>query len=207
MFVPSHVRSLTCFPPPPGLCPVVHFPDLVIRPTTWYSIVHPLISWCAITTRFSTAVPEIKRPLTYPYGRSTKCHNRARIPTKCHVRRGCKRPHLDTSCGSSESRTTNLYNAVIARHITLSSFLANEYCLKTIRVHGSAPDIAGKSIANPLASIRSAALMLRHLGYSNGAERIERAVDEVIRDGTVLTPDLGGNSKTGEVTGEVLKRI
>ena len=49
--------------------------------------------------------------------------------------------------------------------------------------------------------------MLRHLGYSKGAERIESAVDEVIRDGTVLTPDLGGKCKTGEVTAEVLKRI
>lgn len=76
-----------------------------------------------------------------------------------------------------------------------------------ISVHGSAPDIAGKSIANPLASIRSAALMLRHLGYGKQAERIEKAVDEVIRDGTVLTPDLGGKSKTEEVTAEVLKRI
>jgi homoisocitrate dehydrogenase len=64
-----------------------------------------------------------------------------------------------------------------------------------------------KSIANPLASIRSAALMLRHLGYGKGAGRIESAVDAVIRDGTVLTPDLGGKSKTEEVTAEVLKRI
>lgn len=76
-----------------------------------------------------------------------------------------------------------------------------------ISVHGSAPDIAGKSIANPLASIRSAALMLRRLGYDKQARRIENAVDEVIRDGTVLTPDLGGKSKTEEVTAEVLKRI
>lgn len=88
-----------------------------------------------------------------------------------------------------------------------SPFLPNEYYPKILRVHGSAPDIAGQSIANPLASIRSAALMLRHLGYSKGAERIESAVDEVIRDGTVLTPDLGGKCKTGEVTAEVLKRI
>ena len=76
-----------------------------------------------------------------------------------------------------------------------------------ISVHGSAPDIAGKSIANPLASIRSAALMLRHLGYHRQAERIENAVEEVIRDGTVLTPDLGGKNKTEEVTAEVLKRV
>ena len=74
-------------------------------------------------------------------------------------------------------------------------------------VHGSAPDIAGKSIANPLASMRSAALMLRHLGYSIGADKIEKAVDEVIREGTVLTPDLGGSSKTNEVVEKVLKKI
>ncbi len=75
------------------------------------------------------------------------------------------------------------------------------------RVHGSAPDIAGKGIANPLAAIRSAALMLRQLGYSEGANKIENAVDEVIREGRVLTPDLGGSSRTQEVTDEVLKRI
>lgn len=74
-------------------------------------------------------------------------------------------------------------------------------------MHGSAPDIAGQSIANPLASIRSAALMLRYLGYSNGADRIDNAVDEVIREGRVLTPDLGGKAKTGEVVDEVIRRI
>jgi len=74
-------------------------------------------------------------------------------------------------------------------------------------VHGSAPDIAGKGIANPLAAIRSAALMLRQLGYSDGANRIDKAVDAVIREGRVLTPDLGGSSTTQEVTDEVLKRI
>lgn len=74
-------------------------------------------------------------------------------------------------------------------------------------VHGSAPDIAGQSIANPLASIRSASLMLRHMGYAKGANRIDGAVDEVIREGKVLTPDLGGKAKTGEVLDEVLRRI
>ena len=75
------------------------------------------------------------------------------------------------------------------------------------RVHGSAPDIAGQEIANPLAAIRSAALMLRQLGYGEGASRIEHAVNDVIREGKVLTPDLGGKSKTDDVTNEVLKRI
>ncbi|KAG6327708.1 hypothetical protein ID866_11381, partial [Astraeus odoratus] len=74
-------------------------------------------------------------------------------------------------------------------------------------VHGSAPDICGQSIANPLAAIRSAALMLRHLGHGDGAERIEKAVDEVIRRGECLTPDLGGKNKTTEVVEEVVKRI
>ncbi|KDQ29083.1 hypothetical protein PLEOSDRAFT_1038313 [Pleurotus ostreatus PC15] len=74
-------------------------------------------------------------------------------------------------------------------------------------VHGSAPDIAGQSIANPLASIRSAALMLRHLGYTKGADRLDIAVDQVIREGQVLTPDLGGKSKTEEVVEAVLKKI
>jgi homoisocitrate dehydrogenase len=74
-------------------------------------------------------------------------------------------------------------------------------------VHGSAPDIVGQNIANPLASIRSAAMMLRHLGYERGADRIENAVDEVIREGSVLTPDLGGKGTTQEVVDAVLKRI
>ncbi len=81
-------------------------------------------------------------------------------------------------------------------------------CLKASpRVHGSAPDIAGQGIANPIASIRSAALMLRHLGYSKGADRIDKAVDEVVREGKTLTPDLGGTSKTQEVVDEVVRRI
>jgi len=74
-------------------------------------------------------------------------------------------------------------------------------------VHGSAPDIAGKGIANPLASIRSAALMLRHLGYTNGANRLDEAVDAVLREGTTLTPDLKGKSSTQEVLQAVLKRL
>ncbi|KAG5654053.1 hypothetical protein H0H81_007779 [Sphagnurus paluster] len=74
-------------------------------------------------------------------------------------------------------------------------------------VHGSAPDIVGKGIANPLASIRSAALMLRHLGYTVGADRLDTAVDQVIREGTTLTPDLQGKSSTTDVLEAVLRRI
>ncbi|KAF9534906.1 mitochondrial NAD-homo-isocitrate dehydrogenase LysB [Crepidotus variabilis] len=74
-------------------------------------------------------------------------------------------------------------------------------------VHGSAPDIAGKGIANPLASIRSAALMLRRLGYIKGADRLDLAVDQVIREGEILTPDLHGKSTTQEVLAAVLKNL
>ncbi|KAF8219658.1 mitochondrial NAD-homo-isocitrate dehydrogenase LysB [Tricholoma matsutake] len=74
-------------------------------------------------------------------------------------------------------------------------------------VHGSAPDIAGQGIANPLASIRSAALMLRHLGYATGSSRLNLAVDQVIREGTTLTPDLQGTSSTNEVLDAVLRKL
>ncbi len=49
--------------------------------------------------------------------------------------------------------------------------------------------------------------MLRRLGYIQGADRIDNAVDEVVRQGTVLTPDLGGKSKTHEVVDAIIKRI
>ena len=74
-------------------------------------------------------------------------------------------------------------------------------------VHGSAPDIAGKGIANPLASIRSAALMLRHLGYTTGGNRLDSAVDQVIRERITLTPDLQGKSSTNKVLDAVLRKL
>lgn len=74
-------------------------------------------------------------------------------------------------------------------------------------VHGSAPDIVGQGIANPVASIRSAALMLRHLGYIKGADRIDDAVDSVVREAAFLTPDLGGTARTEDVVNEIVKRI
>ncbi len=66
-------------------------------------------------------------------------------------------------------------------------------------VHGSAPDIAGKGIANPLAAIFSAAMMLDHLGLTNPAARIDQAVRIVLAEGRFRTPDLGGTSSTRDV--------
>ncbi|WWD18554.1 hypothetical protein CI109_103007 [Kwoniella shandongensis] len=74
-------------------------------------------------------------------------------------------------------------------------------------VHGSAPDIEGKNIANPIASIRSAALLLSSLGYIEPAAKINAAVDAVLAEGKYLTPDLGGKSSTTDVTDAILKRL
>src|SRR5690242_7451680 len=74
-------------------------------------------------------------------------------------------------------------------------------------VHGSAPDIAGKGIVNPLATILSAAMMLEHLEMPEAASEVERAVAAVLAESTVRTPDLGGNSTTEEVTNAVLEQM
>src|SRR5918995_5187619 len=74
-------------------------------------------------------------------------------------------------------------------------------------VHGSAPDIAGTGVANPIAMILSGAMMLRHLGEITGASAVEAAVDTVLSGGTVRTPDLGGSSSTTEVTDAILRAL
>ncbi len=71
-------------------------------------------------------------------------------------------------------------------------------------VHGTAPDIAGKGLANPTALIQSAVLMLRFLGEKEAADRVDRAIRSVISDGTVLTGDLGGSAGTAEYTDAVI---
>src|SRR6202795_4810693 len=71
-------------------------------------------------------------------------------------------------------------------------------------VHGSAPDIAGKDMANPTALLRSALLMLRHLGESEAAEKISNALNHVYRDRTKLTRDVGGTAGTSEFADSVI---
>jgi isocitrate/isopropylmalate dehydrogenase len=73
-------------------------------------------------------------------------------------------------------------------------------------VHGSAPDIAGKGIANPLAAILAAAMMLDHIGEGEQAERVRKAVSAVLAQG-LLTPDLGGVAHTGQVTAAVIAAL
>ena len=74
-------------------------------------------------------------------------------------------------------------------------------------VHGSAPDIFGKGIANPIATIWSAAMMLDHLGEPEAARAIERAISEVTAQGEVLTPDLGGYASTTQVADAIVAAL
>jgi tartrate dehydrogenase/decarboxylase/D-malate dehydrogenase len=74
-------------------------------------------------------------------------------------------------------------------------------------VHGSAPDIAGKGIVNPMAAILTAGMMLDFLGAKRSAARVQKAVAAVLAEGKVRTPDLGGGSKTKEVTAAILERL
>jgi 3-isopropylmalate dehydrogenase len=76
--------------------------------------------------------------------------------------------------------------------------------------HGSAPDIAGKGIANPVATILSVAMMLEWLGHHDthlGAEMIRAAVRAVFADPSVRTPDMGGKLSTGEMTEAILSAL
>ncbi|HEX8681189.1 MAG TPA: isocitrate/isopropylmalate dehydrogenase family protein, partial [Ardenticatenaceae bacterium] len=74
-------------------------------------------------------------------------------------------------------------------------------------VHGSAPDIAGKGVANPTALILSGALMLRHMGEIPAAQRIERAVAQLVGEGRGLTRDLGGQANTREYVDTLIEAL
>ncbi|MCK9151622.1 homoisocitrate dehydrogenase [Methanobacterium alcaliphilum] len=74
-------------------------------------------------------------------------------------------------------------------------------------VHGSAPDIAGKGIANPTAMLLSAVMMLDNLGEKESSLKLENAVFNVLKKSKCLTPDLGGKSKTIEMAKEVIKNL
>jgi isocitrate dehydrogenase (NAD+) len=71
-------------------------------------------------------------------------------------------------------------------------------------VHGTAPDIAGKNQANPLALVFSSIMMLRHLGQDRPAARIERAAGRLLEEGKTLTRDLGGRASTTALTARLI---
>jgi tartrate dehydrogenase/decarboxylase/D-malate dehydrogenase len=74
-------------------------------------------------------------------------------------------------------------------------------------VHGSAPDIAGRGIANPIAAIWTAALMMEHLGEREAGARILAALKRVTGERRVRTPDLGGNSTTEDFAAAVIEKM
>ncbi|XP_065723685.1 probable isocitrate dehydrogenase [NAD] subunit alpha, mitochondrial isoform X3 [Drosophila suzukii] len=74
-------------------------------------------------------------------------------------------------------------------------------------VHGTAPDIAGKDLANPTALLLSAVMMLRHMELNTYADKIERAAFETIKEGKYLTGDLGGRAKCSEFTNEICAKL
>jgi isocitrate dehydrogenase (NAD+) len=74
-------------------------------------------------------------------------------------------------------------------------------------VHGSAPDIAGKGIANPIALLLAAAMMLEHVHLPHMATRLRTAIDQTLNLDQVRTGDLGGTAKTADFTRALVKRI
>ena len=74
-------------------------------------------------------------------------------------------------------------------------------------VHGSAPDIAGKGIANPMATVFSGAMMLRHLGETEAADAVDAAVESVLRDGETMPVDLGGSASTQAIGNAIVNAL
>jgi isocitrate dehydrogenase (NAD+) len=80
-------------------------------------------------------------------------------------------------------------------------------CAMFEAVHGTAPDIAGKDLANPTAMILSAVMMLRYLGEGDAAVRIESALSAVLADASNVTPDLGGTAGTRRMADSIVERL
>lgn len=80
-------------------------------------------------------------------------------------------------------------------------------CAMFEAVHGTAPDIAGKDIANPMAMILSAVMLLRYVGEGPAADRIERALGEVLREKRHVTRDLGGDAGTRRMTDAIVEKL
>lgn len=74
-------------------------------------------------------------------------------------------------------------------------------------VHGTAPDIAGKDVANPMAAILSAVMMLRYIDEAGAADRIERALAQVLKEKSAVTPDLGGSAGTRAMTAAIIGNL
>jgi 3-isopropylmalate dehydrogenase len=74
-------------------------------------------------------------------------------------------------------------------------------------IHGSAPKYKGKGVSNPIATIWAGAMLLENIGEKQASESVISAIEAVLREGTVRTYDLGGNSKTSEVGDAIIRKI
>jgi methanogen homoisocitrate dehydrogenase len=110
--------------------------------------------------------------------------------------------------------TTNLFGDILSDEaaaligglgLSPSANIGDRYALFE-PVHGSAPDIAGKNIANPIAAVLSVKMLLEWAGKAEAAEKVQKAVDMTIQE-KVTTPDIGGACKTSDVKRSILKRI
>ena len=87
-----------------------------------------------------------------------------------------------------------------------SANLNEEYAIFEA-VHGSAPDIAGQNIANPTALLLSACMMLDHMGYTNEANKVRHAIEDVYQNTTIRTKDVKGTASTTEFANEIIARL
>lgn len=111
--------------------------------------------------------------------------------------------------------TTNLFGDILSDlsaglvgglGVVAGANIGDEYAIFEA-VHGSAPDIAGQNLANPTALIRSAEMMLRHLGEMNAADAVANGLSEMYTEGKYLTADLGGSTGTMEFAEKLAERV
>ena len=111
--------------------------------------------------------------------------------------------------------TTNMFGDILSDEaaglvgglgMAPSGNVGDELCIFE-PVHGSAPDIAGKGIANPVATILSAAMMLEWLGENDAAVKVENATLRVLEEGKIRTPDLGGKNNTQDMADAIIQYI
>ena len=154
-------------------------------------------------------------------GIASSPRSRASIRTSAPSRCSSTPPAWIWSAGrrtSTSSSASNLFGDILtdlSAAITGSLGLAPSANLNPPRtfpsmfepVHGSAPDIAGRGIANPMATMLAGAMMLDFLGQPAAAQAIESAVRHVLAGQNALTPDLGGTGTTETVTGAVLDQL
>ena len=101
-----------------------------------------------------------------------------------------------------------LINAKNNQSQTNANLRCSETCAVFEAIHGTAPDIAGKGVANPIAMILSGAMMCHHLGRADQYTRIRRGVAAVTRTNkAVLTPDLGGSGTTDGLTAAIIDAV